>query len=118
MPSNNILARRANTALSAYVLDGENADCTDEMNISCLVADLRHLCDAQGWKWETLEKAGYQEYLANRIEHDAADCNFSDPAHDAERDAPETVEYCDQCGEPLAEMQIGMCDSCQQDASA
>lgn len=80
--SNNERALRANSALSAYSNDyDQDADMHGDLNdsslIALLLADMRHLCDAQGWRWSDLADDSRLIYERDTTGMIKADCDFA-----------------------------------------
>jgi hypothetical protein len=74
--SPNTCARRANAALSAYVVEyGDPQD--DRCSIQDLVSDIMHLCNAQGWDWRDVERMARSNHNAEVAELGQADADFA-----------------------------------------
>lgn len=85
---NNARAREANTALQAFILDTQDdvdvGPTTDDIESSreetgllYLLADIRHLCDAQGWDFAALDKRAYSVYTEDKNGNPIADVDFA-----------------------------------------
>lgn len=61
------IERRAETAyrcIIGYRTWGESGD--NETDVADFICDLRHLCDEQGWEWETILSRADLHYQAER----------------------------------------------------
>lgn len=70
-PTNEVRAGRVSTLLSVRAaIMGEEFDpesaASDETEVACLLADIRHWCDQNGVDFFAAEKLSYQHYLAER----------------------------------------------------
>jgi hypothetical protein len=86
--------------------------------MECLLADFRHLCDAQGWAWGALDKAAHQNYLSDLNGFPPANADFADESLAREDDQEAAEPDAAVLDEGQSEDTALLCSGCWRERSA
>lgn len=76
--TNNDHALLAHSALSTFVNEGNGDSGEDETNLQDLLADILHLCDAQGWDFDHLLARARDHHQEETRVDPKADVHFAE----------------------------------------